>query len=263
MIIKKFFKVIDKFLLFNSLYKIYRKFLNLKLTKVYNTKSGKYLLPVFAVKDIIRNEIIRNNIFNEDVYNRAKKYIKKDSVVLDAGANYGQMSILFSQIKDDVKVYSFESSKYIFDILKKNINLNNANCIPINCILGNETGEFHNIKKAKLDNFNTYGSNKIEIIDEKNVSKKDFDRVKTLIIDEFNFDKKISLFKIDVQGYDLEVLKGSKKTISSHKMPIIFEYEKLFEKEFNYSFKDFENFINEINYNIVDEFNNNYLILPK
>ena len=33
-------------------------------------------------------------------------------------------------------------------------------------------------------------------------------------------------------------------------MPIMFEYEKDFENEFNYSFKDFENFIDEIDYKI-------------
>ena len=53
--------------------------------------------------------------------------------------------------------------------------------------------------------------------------------------------------KIDVQGYDLEVLKGSKKTIIKQKMPIIFEYEEDFAKDFNYSFKSFENFFKRDN----------------
>ena len=47
--------------------------------------------------------------------------------------------------------------------------------------------------------------------------------------------------KIDVQGYDLEVLQGSKKTIMKQQMPIIFEYEEDFAKDFNYTFKNFEN----------------------
>jgi len=70
--------------------------------------------------------------------------------------------------------------------------------------------------------------------------------------------------KIDVQGYDLEALKGAEKTILKHKMPIIFEYEEKFANEFNYTFKSFEEFINKINYKIeskIDEIN--YLILPK
>ena len=70
--------------------------------------------------------------------------------------------------------------------------------------------------------------------------------------------------KIDVQGYDLEVLKGAKNTINKHKMPIVFEYEKDFEKNLNYKFDNFKKFIEEINYEIdhkIDE--TNYLILPK
>ncbi len=80
----------------------------------------------------------------------------------------------------------------------------------------------------------------------------------------FFFDKKISFMKIDVQGYDLEVLKGSKKTIIKQQMPIIFEYEEDFAKDFNYTFKNFESFIDEINYKISIQIDkSNYLILPK
>ena len=50
----------------------------------------------------------------------------------------------------------------------------------------------------------------------------------------YNHLKKISFFKIDVQGYDLNVLKGAKNTILKHKMPIMFEYEKDFENEFDF-----------------------------
>ena len=46
-------------------------------------------------------------------------------------------------------------------------------------------------------------------------------------------------------------------------MPIIFEYEAKFEKEFKYTFFDFEIFINEINYKIVKQLDPiNYLIVP-
>ena len=41
------------------------------------------------------------------------------TIVLDLGANYGQMSILWSQQKPNVKVYAFEASTYVFKILKK------------------------------------------------------------------------------------------------------------------------------------------------
>ena len=60
----------------------------------------------------------------------------------------------------------------------------------------------------------------------------------------------------------LKVLKGS-KTILKHKMPIIFEYEDIFEKKFNYKFDDYVKFVNEINYKFETVFKNNFLIIPK
>ena len=255
-------KQIDSILFFKFFYKIYRKILNKKTLKLYNTNTGNYFLPKYAFKDIIRNQIIKGNVFDEEIFNLSKSYIKEDTIVLDAGANYGQMSVLFSKIKDKVLVYSFESSKYIYEILLRNIKINNSNCKPINCILGNESGNYYNIKKLNLENFNTYGSNKIEIINNLQ-SEHEFENIKTLKIDDIKFEKKISFFKVDVQGYDLEVLKGAKKTISIHQMPIIFEYEKLFENDFNYNFSKFEKFIKSMNYKIQTEINQNYLIIPK
>ena len=47
-------------------------------------------------------------------------------------------------------------------------------------------------------------------------------------------------------------------------MPIVFEYTPEFAEELKYSFKDFEDFINEIDYYIVKKIDYyNYLILPK
>ena len=260
--IYNFLKQIDSILFFSFFYKVYRKILNKKTLNLYKTKTGNFFLPKFAFKDIIRNQIIKGNIFDEEIFNLSKLYIKEDTIVIDAGANYGQMSVLFSKTKNKVLVYSFESSKYIYEILLRNIKINNSNCKPINCILGNESGNYYNIKKLDLENFNTYGSNKIEIVNNMQ-SEYDFEKVKTLKIDEIKFEKKISFFKVDVQGYDLEVLKGSRKTINSHQMPIIFEYEKLFENDFNYNFSKFEQFIKSINYKIHKEINHNYLIIPK
>ena len=57
------------------------------------------------------------------MFNLSKKYIKPDSIVIDAGANYGQMSILFSKLYSNNIIYSFEASKYVYDILVKNIEL--------------------------------------------------------------------------------------------------------------------------------------------
>ena len=261
-IVKNFF--ITKRYLYFLPRKIRLKIFNLKKLKLYKTKTGSYYLPQFALKDLIRNEIIDNKIFDRKVYETAIKYVKDDTIVLDIGANFGQLSILLSKCKKDVEVYSFEASKYIFEILKKNVQINKANVKLFHNLVGNETEQELFIKKLNISKFNTYGSNMIEKTELRNENSLNIEKINSIRIDDVFFDKKISFMKIDVQGYDLEVLKGSKRTIMKHQMPIIFEYEEDFAKDFNYTFKSFENFIDEINYEISTQIDkSNYLILPK
>tara|TARA_B100001063_G_scaffold13598_1_gene10596 strand:+ start:333 stop:1088 length:756 start_codon:yes stop_codon:yes gene_type:complete len=235
---------------------------NIKTLKKYETKTGKYYLPFFAFQDAIRNRIINNEITDKLVFDKIKDFIKPNSIVLDLGANFGQMSILWSEQKPNVKVYAFEASKYVFSILKKNIDINQSNVEPINALMGNESNKNQFIKKSVLRENKSYGNNKI--IKAEDLDDQEKDKIIALKIDDLNFNKKISAMKIDVQGYDLEVLKGSEKTILKHKMPIVFEYEEKFAKEFNYTFKDFEDFIKKINYKIETKIDAiNYLIIPK
>ena len=238
------------------------KIFNIKKLKYYETKTGKYFLPQYAYKDIIRNCIINDLIFDDHIYKIAKKYIKPNTIVLDLGSNFGQLGILFSKVHKNVDVYCFEASKYIFKILKKNIEVNKASAIPLNYIISNQSGIRLKIKTASLKEYNTYGSNKIEIGYQN--SDKDLEEVKVRKIDDFEFKKKISFMKIDIQGYDLKALQGAVKTITKHKMPIIFEYTPEFSKELKYTFDDFEKFINNVDYYIAKKIDYyNYLVKPK
>ena len=260
--IKKFFTT-KRYLYFLPR-KLRLKIFNLKKLKLYKTVTGNYYLPQFALKDLIRNEIIDNKIFDKKVYETAIRYIQEDSIVLDVGANFGQLSVLLSKYRNNVKVYSFEASKYIFEILEKNLKINNVNAKLFNNLVGNETKHDLCIKKLNISKFNTYGSNKIEKADLNNENSTNIEKINSIKIDDVVFDKKISLMKIDVQGYDLEVLKGSKNTIIKQQMPIIFEYEEDFAQDFNYTFNSFEKFIEEIKYKIEIQIDkSNYLIVPK
>jgi len=238
------------------------KIFNIRRLKLYNTKTGKYYLPQYAYKDIIRDSIINDIIFDDHIYRIAKEYIKPNSTVLDLGSNFGQLGILFSKTEQNVDVYCYEASKYIFDILKKNIEINQVSAKAFNYIISDQSGIKMKIKTATLKDYNTYGSNKVEIANDD--FDNNFEEVEVKKIDDFTFDKKISFMKIDIQGYDLMALKGSIKTILKHKMPIIFEYTPEFSEELKYTFADFENFINKINYYVVKKIDYyNYLILPK
>ena len=193
-----------------------------------------------------------------------KKILTDEQIQLKEGEyfdeSYYQNNFILKE--QNVDVYCYEASKYIFDILKKNIEINQVRAKAFNYIISDQSGTKMKIKTATLKDYNTYGSNKVEIANDD--FDNNFEEVEVKKIDDFTFDKKISFMKIDIQGYDLMALKGSIKTILKHKMPIIFEYTPEFSEELKYTFSDFENFIDEINYYIAKKIDYyNYLILPK
>jgi FkbM family methyltransferase len=227
---------------------------------IHETITGTYYLPQDAVDDIIANAIISNSIFDQDIYQTAKKYLTDGSVVLDIGANFGQMTVLFSNlVGKEGHVYSFEADDFIFNILTKNIEVNN--CKNTTAVFG----AVHNIDDEKLifpeqdfERFGTYGSYGIDY------SGKNKGRV----VDSFTIDKlgikgKVDFMKIDIQGGDLKAMEGAYNTIMKNRMPIIFEFEYLFQEELQLKFQDYIDFVNKINYKFEKVINGqNYLILP-
>jgi len=227
----------------------------------FETLTGNYFLPADAKCDNVANTIINNEVFEKEVVDIAYKYIKEDTVVLDIGANFGQMSILFSKkVGKHGLVYSFDADDFVYEILNKNICANNMQDIikPI-------FGAVHNIENETLYfphqdfiEFGAYGSYGI------NYNTKEGRPVKSLTIDSLNITQPISFMKIDIQGGDLQAMQGAAKTIEKNRMPILFEYEYHFEERFNLCFQDYVDFANKINYKFVKVLNgHNFLILPK
>jgi FkbM family methyltransferase len=226
----------------------------------HQTKTGNYYLPKDAHGDCIAKCIKDNQIFDEDIIKIAQKYILPGTAVLDVGANFGQMTVLFSKyVGKTGKVYSFDADDFIFDILQKNTRKNG--CHNVECIFGavyKEQGETLYFPEQDFLRFQTYGSYGINF--KTNVGRK----VETLTIDSLDISMPISFMKIDVQGSDLFVMQGAVKTIKKYKMPIIFEFEHLFQDDFDLSFQEYVDFVSSINYRFERVVNGqNYLILPK
>jgi len=240
----------------------YRKPLKSKKTDrltLYDTKTGKYYLPTDAYGDYVAYTIICNGVYEMEVVDCAKKYIKPNSAVLDVGANFGQMSILFaSMVGQRGKVYSFDADDFIFDILKKNIAVNNiANIIPVFGAVHDVVGETLFFPEQDFVKWGAYGAYGIDY------NAHNGRKVPTVTIDSLNIDEEISFMKIDIQGGDLLALKGAVHTIKKNKMPIIFEYESAYQDEFNFNFQEYVDFVLSIGYRfdkVICE--HNYLVLP-
>ena len=65
-------------------------------------------------------------------------------------------------------------------------------------------------------------------------------------LDNFNFSNKISFIKIDVEGHEMEVIKGAEKTIKNNKPILLVEIEEQYTKK---NINDTLRYINSLGYN--------------
>ena len=226
----------------------------------FETPIGNYFLPNDAPGDGIINAMKNGIYFEECIIEVARKYIKPGTVVIDIGANLGQMSICFSQLTGPSgKVYSFDADDYIFEVFKKNIAANNCdNIVPTFGAVFNIGDQVLRFPKQDFVKYPTYGSYGVD-------PKANFGReVKSITIDSLNIDAPISFMKVDVQGCDLFAMQGCRNTIKKNKMPIIFEFEQELQKDFGTTFQDYVEFADDINYKFAEVVNEiNYVLLPK
>jgi FkbM family methyltransferase len=226
---------------------------------LYDTATGKYYLPNDAQLDIVANTIKSNGIFEEEIINCAKHFIPTNGVVLDIGANFGQMSILFSNLVGSKgKVYSFDADDFIFEVLKRNIAVNNkTNIHPTFGAVHNVGQSYLYFPKQDFKKYDSYGSYGIDYVNSQGR------KVPTLTIDSLNIPEKIDFIKIDIQGGDLFAMKGAIDTIAKNKCPILFEFEYLMQDDLNLNFQEYVDFVRSINYKFTRViYGQNFLITP-
>lgn len=219
------------------------------------------------LKEFISDVIIKNNnglffcsnsvnyakIVSKDTEKSIDKYIwLKDGVFVDIGANIGKYTIKMSKmLKQKGKVIAIEPEPSNLKILKKNILLNNLvrynNLIVKAVACSDKEGIFNlylNKEHEGSHSLSRKTENKIKVKLEKLDS----------IIKKLKL-KRVDLIKIDVEGAELEVLKGAKNTIKKYKPKIIFECQS------PKSMETVQNILELIGYNIKKIDNENYLAL--
>ena len=141
-------------------------------------------------------------IFVEEIYNVNGFTPEKNQTVIDVGANYGDSAIWWSK-KFGAKVIAFEPLDNVFKILEENIALNKADVEAYNLALGNGSDIIGNPEGTML-------------IKGGNV------KFRTEKLDSFALER-ADILKIDVEGFEFEVIQGAEKTIRRLKPHIILE----------------------------------------
>lgn len=140
--------------------------------------------------------------------------IKPGATVIEAGANIGAHTVRIAQLAgEDGKVYAFEPQRLVFQLLCGNIALNSlTNVYAYNKALGDAPGVV-SIPDLDVHVANNWGG--MEIM------KYGFGNpVELITIDSLQLPA-CDFFKIDVEGMELNVLRGAEQTIKKY-LPIIY-----------------------------------------
>tara|TARA_E500000178_G_C16959801_1_gene725443 strand:- start:462 stop:1307 length:846 start_codon:yes stop_codon:yes gene_type:complete len=205
-----FFKS-DKFLL--------RSFTRFFLKKLgYINRQSNFPQFIILNHDYVSSDILIDGYYEIKELTTLCEWLKtkkKISCVIDVGAYLGNHSVFFSNYFKTV--YSFEPNTFSFKLLKLNT-INQQNIKIYNFGLSD---------KNQIKNFYSYESNYGGSSVKKNKKIK-FTKIKAkfLKFDDLKIKKKADLIKIDVEGHELNVLKGMSNYISKHKPLIAFETQK-------------------------------------
>ena len=184
--------------------------------KVFDIKKAKFYLPHYPT-DCISSIMVNSKDYWDNWAGGAlgiiNKYLPDNAVILDIGANIGSHTVYWAFERNAKKIYAFEPLPDTFNILKTNIELNSLqNRVEIyNIGLSNESCS------CSIDKYNesNIGGTSFKKSDRGNFIFKP--------LDNFGFDEKINLIKIDVEGAEVNVLNGGKKTIVKNKPVIVIE----------------------------------------
>ena len=150
-------------------------------------------------------------------------YIPKDGVILDIGANIGNHSLYWAKKKLAHKIFAFEPMLSTYQILLRNVQINHLE----NKVFTYNIGLSDTESNAELNTYifsNPDIKFSLESIGSAALSKSDEGEMKLQALDSLPFInelERIDFVKIDVEGFECNVLKGAEKTLRKFK-PIIF-----------------------------------------
>lgn len=167
--------------------------------------------------------VLSTGTYEEEMNRLIRVSLKNGKNALDVGGNIGLQSIRMSQcVGDKGKVFAFEPLIYLQEKFTRNMLLNKvANVTLFPFALADEEGQGDFTIDEKSWNQGDFSLlSKVEGAKKQHVNIKVADN-----IPEIKDLDSLDLIKIDVEGFEYQVLLGLKQTLEKHKPRIIFEYD--------------------------------------
>lgn len=224
----------------------YRRFQKDKLRALYQTARSFILFPNDNAVSI---SIIQGSEYEPYLF----QFLSDNLIdltgtdVIDLGANNGIFTVEFAElVGDEGRVFAFEPQRVIFQQLCGNVFANGFdNVWTFNLAVGKESG----LSKIEVPNYfdseNPLNLGNTSIHNP--TSSFPWEEVQMINLDSLDF-QKLSLIKIDVQGYECEIISGALSTINKHRPFIFMEVEDSQLKKFGKTGDDLFSLMESQNY---------------
>ncbi len=179
--------------------------------------AGKcsYLLP--NLQENLAFDIFINGIYEQETHDFLVASIPQGATVLDIGANIGSISIPLARKRKDIRIVCVEASPFVFEYLKKNIELNQLQSqIQIHNIAISDTDD---IQLPFYSDPGSFGKGSLSP-----VFTNEAVMVNGISLDSFikkNHLENIGFIKIDIEGYEYFAFKGASQLLKRSDRPMI------------------------------------------
>lgn len=232
----------------------------------FNLGSKRFIInnyDYFSTEYKIPSDVVTTFPSDYSVFLDLVKKIDKKKIVIDVGGNCGLFCIPVEN--EGYTVYTFEPIKMnveLLEINKTENNCKNLHIIPKAITNSEEPKTIYIPYCSDNTSFN-------ENVAISNMSKKDY--INELVdcvqfdtwINEHN-DLDIGFIKIDVQGFEKEVLEGMQNFLKDcHDVYILIEWDETHTKKAGFSLKDLENYIYPNGFELVKNYHIDKLFYKK
>ena len=201
-----------------------------------------------TVDNFIECAILSTGTYEDDINKLIRISLNAGENAIDIGGNIGLQSIRMAKCTGmQGKIYAFEPLAHLQEKFRKNIQLNkvdNVSLFPY--ALSDEEGELEFTVNKNSWNQGTFSlSHTGDGVEKQLVSIKIADN-----IPEIQNLESLALIKIDVEGFEFQVIKGLKQTIQKYRPRLIFEYDENYWKKTGQSMEECYAFLKACNYTV-------------
>lgn len=187
----------------------------------------------------------------EEPRSRLFDLVKDNTVIFDVGTNIGQVLLTMAKINTQGELHGFEPLPEIYERAKRNIELNPFQNIVLNNVaLSNKTEDLTILSGPASHS----GSTRLGKLEQEEINKSHIN-IHAITMDDYVAKQKITnldLIKIDVEGFEVNVLRGATAALQRFKPILFVEVNDAAQKMQGRSGRELIEFIRKLDYDVFD-----------